>query len=113
VLSFVVVGGNLLVDCFIVKLLYVKQTNSGFLPELVYESLTPLLIFKPFFCIVLTLSTQEHFFCSLPPSGAYLAFQILPLIESHLPSSAITLPSPFRLFFSNFVILIDASLCGN
>lgn len=43
------VGGNLLVKCFIFKLLCVIQTNCRVFSELVYENLTPLHIFKLFF----------------------------------------------------------------
>lgn len=108
-----VVGGNLLVDCFVFKLLYLIQTNSGFLPELVWKFNSLAYFQAPFFCIVLPLSTQQHFFCSLPPSCAYLAFQILlPLTESLLPRPAIILPVPFHLFSSDFVILVGASLCN-
>lgn len=73
--------------------------------------LIPCLFSSPVFALFFSFPLNSTFVCCLPPSCAYLAFQILlPLTESHLPN-AITLPSPFRLFFSSLVTLIDAGLC--
>lgn len=64
-----------------------------------------------FFALFFSFPLNSTFVCCLSPSCAYLAFQILlPLTESHLPN-AITLPSPFRLFSSSLVTLIDDGLC--
>lgn len=73
--------------------------------------LLPCLFSSPFFALFFSFPLNSTFVCCLPPSCAYLGFQILlPLTESHLPN-AITLPSPFRLFSSSLVTLIDAGLC--
>lgn len=73
--------------------------------------LIPCLFSSPVFALFFSFPLNNTFVCCLPPSCAYLAFQILlPLIESHLPN-AITLPSPFRLFSSSLVTLMDAALC--
>lgn len=73
--------------------------------------LLPCLFSSPFFALFFSFPFNSTFVCCLPPSCAYLGFQILlPLTESHLPN-AITLPSPFRLFSSSLVTLIDAGLC--
>lgn len=73
--------------------------------------LLPCLFSSPVFALFFSLPLNITSVCCLPPSWAYLAFQILlPLTESHLPN-AITLPSPFRLLSSSLVTLIDAGLC--
>lgn len=74
--------------------------------------LLPCLLSSPVFALFFSFPLNSTFVCCLPPSCAYLAFQILlPLTESHLPNAAITLPSPFRLLSSSLITLIDAGLC--